>query len=618
MAVTIVKRPEGHKIIDQAIAADISDSGGDALITFPYHSLSDGDYVYIVSDIDEYNGFWYVTTITANTFKISEYEDADFVEYFQDLEIDYYKTQVHDWNSIFLPIVYKISNNRWPINGVDLVRTISSFSDDNGYTTITPSGPLKLSIQALEYVKISGSSDDDLNGVWQLVETVGGIVIDLPYDSTNALVGASIQYYYNNYQVKVRIYAGLPVTHPWQPKKPYEEVAELSLTPDENGIVMFSVAEYIRGKTKIENNTTLYTQPLNLDAFTAFYIAITETFDDSDGYTLGTNTVQPFVDDTFVGYAITGKLPFKNTYSGDYADYVYTSGSPALWLTNMETLLAVDGLYFDISFIKNVTGPFVLRINKYVSDYLTTIEDIAYVDQGIGVYRVPIEVDSAYDRYCVQVLFDDGSTPGDPGWSPPAFPPIAGFSWVATLNGTWNPGDSWGLTGSGIEFNYSTGIVAGGKSDQIGPIGYPLEAGRSYQFSYSIFIDQVGATADTVKTTFLVMDVVGTILLSYDTATSFMFGGVTRADVVNFVAPPTATKIAIIIEWPVGTTAAGDGFFNYWLDETASIPATPGTPLYVSGTEEICIDIIGTCDAQGGFTPTDRRLLEDGGYRLLE
>jgi len=35
-------------------------------------------------------------------------------------------------------------------------------------------------------------------------------------------------------------------------------------------------------------------------------------------------------------------------------------------------------------------------------------------------------------------------------------------------------------------------------------------------------------------------------------------------------------------------------------------------------TEEICIDLLETCEAQDGFTAEDARLLEDGDFRLLE
>src|SRR5688572_31641348 len=117
--VTVVKNPTGHKIIDQAVNGEVTDSGGDALVTFPYHGLATGDFIYVVSDIEDYNGFWYVTSIDANSFKLSEYDGADFVGFEQELEIDYYQTNSHEWSSIFLPIIYKLSNDRWPTNTVD-------------------------------------------------------------------------------------------------------------------------------------------------------------------------------------------------------------------------------------------------------------------------------------------------------------------------------------------------------------------------------------------------------------------------------------------------------------------------------------------------------------------
>ena len=52
----------------------------------------------------------------------------------------------------------------------------------------------------------------------------------------------------------------------------------------------------------------------------------------------------------------------------------------------------------------------------------------------------------------------------------------------------------------------------------------------------------------------------------------------------------------------------------FGLSEEVLFPATAGVQI----TEEICIDILDTCEAAEGFTEEDRRLLEDGDYRLLE
>lgn len=603
--VTVVKRPTGHKIIDQAIEAAITDSGGDALITFPYHGLGTGDTIYITSDIDEYNGFWYVTGIDSNTFKISEYAGGPFVEYYQDLTIDFYQTNPHDWNSVFLPIVYKCSNDRWPVNTIDTSRTISSFIDDNGYTDITASGIIKTSITALEFVKISNTNDVNLDGVWQVVEriTSSRVVIDLPYDAANNLVGATIQYYYNNYQVNVRIYAGLPGSHPWTLKKPYEVIAELSLTPDEDGIVMFSVADYVKSKVSIKNNTTLFSLPLNLDAFTGFFIETAENYDLSDGYSLY-RTEGEFTEDTFEGYAVAGKLPFKNVYSGDYADYVYTDVSPAMWLTLMDRLLAVEDKYFDISFIKNIVGAFALTINKYVSDYLTTVETIDFTDQGIGVYRIPITPDSAYDSFCVYV--SSIATPGVPGETTNISLPA--FSLATNLAG---PDTDWTTGASPTVSITATSLFEEVQSDILVQT-FAFTEGNTYTI-----LVEVGHVNDTACDLILVVLDSGNNILESDT-TILPSGTDTATRSFSFVAPAAAVKYGFYYHFVNGlgsntnvVTLSDDGPST---QTTPDIPAVLGAQI----TEEICIDILESCEAQGGFIPTDIRLLEDGSYRLLE
>src|SRR6187551_2986536 len=100
--VTITQTPIGIKVIDQSIAATITSDGG-ALVTLNGHSLSEGDYVYIESDIDEYNGMWYVVFGDFNHFRLSANAGGDLVPYYQDADITYYQTQTHVWSSIFLP-----------------------------------------------------------------------------------------------------------------------------------------------------------------------------------------------------------------------------------------------------------------------------------------------------------------------------------------------------------------------------------------------------------------------------------------------------------------------------------------------------------------------------------
>lgn len=600
--VTVVKRPTGHKLIDQAIAAEIiEDYVGDAVVQFPYHSLTTGDTVYIESDIDEYNGFWYVTVIDPNQFKISEHSLADFVEYYQDADIDYYQTQPHDWSSIFLPIVYKIKTDRWPINEIDSARTILSNSNDNGFTQLTLSGDIKSSgggINALEFIKITGGTSD-INGVWQIVEVFSNsdITIDLPYDSTNSFSGVVIQYYYNNYQVKVKIYGGLPATHPWEPKKPYEEVAELSLTPDENNEVMFSVSDYIQMKVQIKNNTLLYSLPLNLDAFTGFYISTSESFDDSDNYTITTNESSYQVD-TFEGYAIAGKLPFKNTYSGDYADYILTSGSPALWLTSRQRLLAVEGYYFDVSFIKNIRGDFQIIINKQFGDYIAA-ETIDYTDQGIGVYRIPITPDATYDSFCIKA-----HTPGVPA-SEPA-PPTTLADLASWVNATGAHAGTWALSATpDVSVNgggYSSGYVSG---------AIATAAGYDYEFDVQLEIFGSGETP-IIEVIFGLLD---SSFNELDTV-SFNYGSHSVQN-PNFTLTSIGAGSYLGMRITNNTGSATKSFELQAASYTPTVPPDDGIPAQ-DLTEEICIDILDTCESLDQFVSEGIRLLEDGGYRLLE
>lgn len=603
--VTVVKTPQGHKIIDQAISATAVDSfpydsENNVIISFPAHALTTGDYIYLTSDLDEYNGFWYVTVLSTNSFYISEHSLSDYIEFYQEVDVTYYQTRSHEWASIFLPIVYKISNDRWPTNTVDTAQTVSSYSDDNGFTQLSLSGDVRASgVRMMEFVKITGASDPDLNNIWQIVEVNAGddIVINLPYSVHNVLTGATVQYYYGNYQIRVKVWAGLNALHPWTEKKPFEMMAELSLTPDENGEVMFSVSDYIKSKVAIKNNPTLFSMPLNLDAFTGYYIQTAESFDESDNYSLNTAETD-YQTDTFEGYAIAGKLPFKNVYAGDYADYVLTSGSPGLWLTNADRLLAVEDLYFDISFIKNIRGAFWIIIDKYVSDYLTQTEVVPYEDQGIGVYRIPITPNTLYDYFCVRA-----HTPGvaaSPGVPATTLDALA--DWVNVGGAGWSLGatPTISVNGNGGVSGYIEGEII-------------TTAGYSYEFTTEIEIGVTGSSSPTSQVVWLLLDAsnnnIDAVVYNYTTA-----GVKTETFTLNSTSAGASLALFITNNTPFDTK-------NYTInDATYNSPGAPPDDSIAAQdiTQEICIDILDTCEAQQGFSEEDRRLLEDGGYRLLE
>ena len=282
MAVTVLKRPQGHILSTTLEDALVTDDYGNqgALFDNPNHGLVDGDYVYVTSDIENYNGFWYVEQINSRFFWLREYATGSLLQWVVDGTVNYYKaTSTHGWSCVHLPILYTLSNNRWPTNSIDTARTISNVIDNDGFCELTVSGDIKSSGSAneLDYLKVSTGT---LAGIYQIIQWVSdtNFVINVAYTAANdtALTGATIQYYYNNYNARVRVFAGLASGHAWQTQKPYEQIVDLKLIPDDDGLVEVNINEFLKSKLKpLSNNTQLATLPNDIDSFCQFYFSLT-------------------------------------------------------------------------------------------------------------------------------------------------------------------------------------------------------------------------------------------------------------------------------------------------------------------------------------------------------
>lgn len=404
MAVSVLERPLGH-IFDSSSelsVESITDSSGDALVTDTSHGLIDGDYVYIKSPIEAYCGFWYVDQISTSTFKIKRSSGADFQAYIKDATTTtkyYVVTASHNWSCVHLPIVYKLTNTLWPTNSEDTIRTIDTLVDVNGYWGVGTSGDIKTTGTAakLEYVRVIYPGSTGIaafDEIYQIITYLDDtdIVIDKAYDaSVTYTEPLTIQYYYNNYHVKVQVWGGLNIGHTYYAQEPYELLATLDLVPDENNEVKFSIHEILKNNIAIKNNLQLSTLPNNLDAWTGFFIKYAEVYDDSDGTTLSTSTVTYTSDLTlFEGYAVNAILPFKNVFSGALSEYA-TNNLNAKFLTAFDDPVMFEGQYFDLSFIRITSSALRLKQQYYTSDgtlAATTYLDIDQSDEG--VYRVQL------------------------------------------------------------------------------------------------------------------------------------------------------------------------------------------------------------------------------------
>jgi len=392
MPVTLLERPQGY-ILGDCYTATINEAyAGFATVNRSGHGLIDGDYVYIKSDVEDYNGFWYVNIEDANKFKIRPYATATDVAFVVNATIEYCDvTNTHGWNCVHLPITYRLKSDLYPTNNVDTQRTITAAGNDNGYTALTLSGAIGTAPypEPFESIRITGTSN--LNGIYQIVEVINSttITINLAYEATNNFTGGIVNRYYDSYKVIVRVYAGLNNSHPLASYKPFELMAELNYTPDENNEVFLSINDVLKSHINVRNNLQQATLPNSLDFFTQFYITYAEAFDDSLGsqYRLTTYT-SDFTNDAgnFIGYAVNSKLPFKNIHSGSMSDYI----SPIKFLTLFTSPIKLNDKYFDLSFINNGSTALFLRRSG---------SDTAITDYDQGVYRVRITQPGVYSIF---------------------------------------------------------------------------------------------------------------------------------------------------------------------------------------------------------------------------
>lgn len=563
MAIELISRPIGHKLGTVDVDANIYDDGtGDAIVyTGTGHGLSDGDYVFIDSDFDRYNGYFLVDSTAYDYFKIKV--GTEYVEYIQDAEISFRVSSIdHGFQCVHLPIVYELQSDLWPNNIAEEAYTpvvINSFENVNGYTKINLSTGIS-GLTDLNFIElISPDPAFTIKGAYQIIDVVQpwSIVINLAYSSSYDFTGYQVVNYYNNYAINVNVYAGYAVGHRWQSIKPYELAATLKLIPDSNGNVKFSIAEILKGYINTRNNLTLDTLPNNTDFSVGFYIEYFETYDESDGTEITTFTGD-VTTDSFEGMAINAMLPFKSIDSGFMSEYIQGQ-----WLTTMARPIAFVGRWFDISFLNQYDYFDVLILNNG-APFMTI------PNPGSGVIRVGFNAE-AVGEYCLK----------------------------ATVSGTVTPDQveiSSGINeGPGVSWNFSPNpevVLSSSQSKRL-TYDYDFIPGVTYDFSC------LYAKSATSTIYFRVVDGSGNVLFSDTTSTGGSGPGVISA---SFVATEEMERFY----FQVNTGTVDVILF------TIDISATVND---LDLTETICIDVIDECSPT--FIDDDLRITDDSLPRII-
>lgn len=418
MALSVVKRPAGYFLGTTSFTGAYTN--GSVNVASTAHGRSTGDFIYISTGqaID----FWYVTVVDANNFKISEYSTASFYTFIGSSTFTFVvatSTLPMDslsWNAVHLPIVYKLASTLWPTNSVDTSRTVTSYANDNGYVKLTLSGTITSTVTELEFVKVTFTGGASV--IYQILTWYSNSVVTINLAYIGGITFTSVQYYYNNYHAKIRVYAGLLASHTFAAQKPYTLITEQKCVPDSTGLITININEFLKQQIGILKNDLLKgTLPNNLDAFCQFYITYAEAYDYSvGGYTL-LDYVGSYTDDTpnATLFALNADMPFKSVHSGYMDEYIWdttTSTGRLKFLTPSIYPTFSAGQFFDISFINQYKPATALRMKRecYKNGAIvaTFMDSLTGVD--IGVYRYELS-QSIYleDRIDIQVQEATGS-----------------------------------------------------------------------------------------------------------------------------------------------------------------------------------------------------------------
>jgi len=306
-------------------------------------------------------------------------------------------TRPSGFNAVHLPIMYKLTSDKWPVNSVDTVRTVNTFVNDNGYTKLTLSGDVQTGVQVLEWVKITVNGEEDVYQIYN-VYSDSQITIDLLYDGGNTF--GNCQYYYANYFVSVNVYAGLRSGHALTLTKPFRLISTISGLPNSSNIVPININEILKSDIGIlENNI----DDNDTESFTEFYIEYAESYSYSlDGYTLGTYTSDYTTDLANYAIAVNSSLPFKNGYGGVMTAY---TGTGQKFLTTMPAPVIFEGYYFDLAFLRDTTQYTFTQVRRRLysgTTLLGTVYDTLPTEDE-GVYRLQIQKESTEDSVIVDL-----------------------------------------------------------------------------------------------------------------------------------------------------------------------------------------------------------------------
>lgn len=336
------------------------------------------------------------------------------------------------WVAGQLPIRYQLANTKWPVNTEDTEDFFHTVAQNGGYAQLELAGTYETYVNK-EYVKITDSTLEQYNGVWQITQIVDSqtIVINAPF------VGAAngtVQRYYNNYHIQVRVYTGIPPGHYLESQRPMALRTTLKFRPDADNTVEADIGSVVRADLTPINcklcDILEAGQKIGNDWYnwTAFYIAYAESYDVSNGSTVSTFT-SAFTNSTSGGsinyqYASNSSKQFQDFTGWSMGEYVladYNTLLASKFLSTWAKPTLFDGEIFDLQILSQYDSTdfganekLIARVTERDSAGATVATtDIDFPAHDAGYYRIALSEHSftaTCTEFTVQVYKVDTGT----------------------------------------------------------------------------------------------------------------------------------------------------------------------------------------------------------------
>jgi hypothetical protein len=177
------------------------------------------------------------------------------------------------WSAAFLPLVYKISNTKFPTNEEDGVDVYTTVTNRQGYARLNLVTSYETYIVG-EKLTVSGSV---YTGVYEIREVgTNYVTLDVAFTVTDT---GTVVRYYENYSTLIKLYAGVPEGHPFYATDPMSYIGTYSIAPNLQNVAIIDIADLVKQKISQNNDISGTGRPNDLNAWTSFYIDFAETYD---------------------------------------------------------------------------------------------------------------------------------------------------------------------------------------------------------------------------------------------------------------------------------------------------------------------------------------------------